>query len=225
MSSVVQESDKRKKLNRELWQACFKDCGKMNDDQSVEWKREGACLLVTQRTRVTSSTNNYKELTISELEAAIKFIRMGAGVLDKLKPIKDSNTGKYMTKAQSKKLHRLAQECAVFYAPCDVVVQCGDLELTGDELRAEMTRAFCKGQLTGYIQKHIYSKWINPKIHEFLKSSGLRYQVRDARNTYYVKWDEITREEADALIIRFQKIINEIQERYTPVKPLNPSLN
>ncbi len=224
MSSVVQESDRRKELNRQLWFAAYKDCGTMNDNQSVVWKREGACLQITQRTRVVP-TSDYRDLTIEELEYAIKFLRAGAGILDKLKLIEDDNKGKWATKKQLGNMHRLAQNCAVHYAPVDVVVQCGDLELTGDDLRKEMKSAFERGKLTGYIQKHIYANWINPKIHEMLKQAGLRYHVKYPKAIYFVKWDEITREEADALIVRFQKMANEIQERYTPVKTVKPSLN
>lgn len=225
MSSVVQQSEKRKTLDKHLWNAAFKDCGAMNDNQSVRWKREGACLAVTQRTRIDNSTSDYKDLTIEELEYALEYLRKGPKILDTLKAIEDDHKGRYATKAQLGKLHYNAQVCGIHYAKCDLEVEVGDLILKGDELRKEMCGAFERGKLTGFMQKYLYSSWINPKVHEFLKEAKLRYETKFPEKPYYVNYQEITREEADALIVRFQKIINEIQERYTPVKPSKHSMN
>ena len=225
LTSFVNEKERRKTLNKHLWNAAYKQCGAMNDDQSVTWKREGACLSVTQRTRVTGATNDYKELTNDELNSAINYLRNGASELDKLQQIADAHKGKYATQKQIGKLHFLAQTCAIYFADVESVkIQCGDLELTGNDLRKEMCAGFSRGKLTGYIAKYLYSSWINPKIHEFLGQAGFRKGSK-VKATYYIKWDEITREEADALIVRFQKITNEIAERYTPAKREQHELN
>lgn len=213
MSSVKQISDERKYLNKTLWMQCAKQVKNYEDDVAIRWKREGACLAVTQRTR-TVATAEYDELTIEELRSAIEFMKVGPGILDQLSLIVDDHKSKYATKYQLKKLHYLAQACGVYHAPVNVVIVVGDFNLTGQELRREMIGTFERGRLQGAISKHIYTKWINPKIHEMLKQSGLRYQISDAKAKYFVKYDEITREEANELIKRFQKNYNELTERY-----------
>lgn len=206
-------SENRPALNQVLFLAARKVCKQPNNKQSVVWVREGACEAVTKRTRV-SATNDYSELTMQELSAAIRYLQHGPGTLDELVLIKGDSKLRYATKAQLAKMHFLAQACGVHYAPTDVVIAVGDFNMTGTELRQELKKTFERGRLQGAMAKHLYTSWINPKIHEFLKDAKLRYSVKMPTATYYVKWDEITREEANELIKRFQKIYNELTERY-----------
>lgn len=207
--------DKRKTLNQILFLASRKACSTPDDRQAVVWVREGACESVTQRTRLACRTSDYKDLTLDELNAAIQYLQRGPGTLDTLLPVDYDKNMEYATNRQLAKLHYLAQACAVFYAPTDITVKVGDgTMITGESLRREIRRSFECGKLRGAIAKHCYSSWINPAIHSFLKDSGLRYKVKKPTATYYVNWSKITREEANELIKRFQKICNELTERY-----------
>ncbi len=223
------ESDKRKNLNYLIFNEARKDAAPIGkkaykSDEDARVTRDGACLLVTERTRV-KRTAEYTELTIDELEAVLKYLRQGAGVLDTLKLIKEDNKGKFATKAQKGKLHLVAMTAALHFAEMDVAISVGGKFVTGEELRIEMKRLFGEGNLKGAASKHLYEKWIHPKIHTFLAEGGLRYHEKYPTKDYYLNWHEITREEADVLIVRFTKIIGEIETRYSPVKPVNPSLN
>lgn len=221
MSSVQQISEERKALNRLLYILSRKHCTEPDNKEAVVWVREGACEAVTNITRIVNQTNDYSELTIAELKAAIRYLNEGATALADLKAIPDANKGKYLTKDQNGKLHFVMLLCAVHYAPVDVQILVGKRTLTGEALRRELQRAFDTGELQGALLKHCYA-WANPKIHAFLQQSGLRYQHKMPTATYYVKWSEITREEANELIKRFQKIADEIVERYTPQRAAEP---
>lgn len=211
--TTEQTADKRKNLNKLLYMNSVGQCHSPNDEQAVRWVREGACAAVTEMTRA-KQTNDYTELTLEELQYAINYLRNGAATLNSLKLMQKENKAKFATRAQLGKLHYLCQLCAINYVDVNVKVEVGDFALAGEFLREEMRKMFAKGTLTGYIAKMCYTSWINPKIHEFLKQSGLRYRTKMPKATYFVKWDELTREEANELIIRFQKIVNELTERY-----------
>lgn len=215
MSSTA-TSKNRTALNQVLYLAARKVCKQPDNKQAVVWVREGACEEVTKRSRV-SATNDYKELTTEEVYAVIRYLQHGPGTLDEITLIRGDSSVQYATASQLKKLHFLAQSCALHYAPCEgvwILDGAGNFEVTGEDLRHEIKSLFHKGKLRGAMSKHLYAKWINPKIHEFLKDAKLRYSVKMPTATYYVKWDEITREEANELIKRFQKIYNELTERY-----------
>lgn len=212
----------RTQLNGSIWKAARNSKTKPDTDDMIRVVREEACRSVTAQTRVKPETD-YKLLTIEELIRVESVLKYGNPALNGLKLVKYDKKTHYATKQQLKKMHFIALQCAVKYVDCNVVIQVGEKYLSGEDLRKVIKKAVEDGNLSGSLQSQCYD-WIVPKVQEFLKEGKFRYQEKPATSKF-VKWTELTKEEANYIIIRFERMSTQITQRYTPPQQPNPSLN
>lgn len=204
----------RAQLNRQLYFECKKHVKPGWGDEDEAWRivRESAVMAVTERTQPIGFSD-YERCTDYEIRLCIAYLQDGELPGKKYpKPVA-------ITPAQKRKLHSIAMECGLYYANWETAKYCntntGEI-YPADVARAHAYEAWRKNKLYGALSKHIYTNWINPHLHKFLKEGG--YRVNNVKATYYFDWHKLTSEEASYLIKRFTRIYSELVERYaTPI--------
>lgn len=205
----------RAQLNAIIWKRCI---GKLSvskyDDDMIREMREMTINQITFISRDGAAIDDYKLCTLQELRWVAQYLAFPGSIVEVKKVVNH-----FATRGQISKMRHLAIQCGLHYADfsCTAFTINGK-EYSGKELREKARWLYDTQKLPGEITSFIYRTWANEKMHIFMKEAGLRYLNSFPKNTYYLRHDELTHQEADAIIKRFQKMYNEIAERYDSAK-------
>jgi len=200
----------RKSLNQQLFLASRKNCMTPDDGEEVRVVRGAAVAAVTEITRSGNPTDNYKDLVQAELNWAVRLLNQGSHILRYIKPMPElvGNT-RFASRKEQLKIHFLLLKIGVRYCPVDGVVIGGQ---SGEQLREELVRRFALGRLDGAYSSHVYKNWAIQIVRRWLTEGG--YKCKAFRGEKFVNWSELTRDEAEHLIVRLVKMDSEVVERY-----------
>lgn len=213
---------KRTDLNRLIYLQARANCAWKNSEEAIRTIRDNAVMTVTQWTRGDKDkTADYKLCTEAELQGVLDYLKYGVRVLEGLAKTEAPKRNRYATDKQKKSLFYNVFACGVYYAATDeryVDENTGEL-LEGEALKQWRIRCFDSGnRLPRAVVQTIYN-WAVPKIWQTLVEGSFRTLPRGCMDYSHprltkITWNEITREEADAIIKCFRAMNNVLESTY-----------
>lgn len=196
--------------------APFRNNGYLQEEFDILWRqrRDYAVQAVTRRTRPVE-ISNYEDCTNSELAAVLKYLKSSLSESELPDKVWPKSTP--ATAAQRAKLHNVAQRCAIEFCDlqgAELIIESTGEVIADEAIRPLLRRIFEDKALSGGLQQMLYVKWINPHLHKYLIEGGFKkYQPK---NPEYFRWSELKSDEAQYLIVRFNRIIDQINVRSSP---------
>ena len=192
------ETSERKALYRQLYNAarmCVHEHWR-NDSDRVKEVRDLAC--------ANMYGELYDDLSERELINVINYLNIQNGTEEESKKARAC-----ASERQLRTLRYYAMACAIHY--CEFPSRLtyfndkSQSMISGEELRKWLRHTFndIDGRLPGFLFRHLYQTWINPKSHTFLDEGGFRKFVKHCEVFYY---QYLTPAEAQYLINRYRAI-------------------
>lgn len=222
MEKYNEKLDELRKLrNRILWSTISKRCPGA-DRETIADVRELRCREVTGFTRAGKPVGDYKSLTVDELQLVIEYVETGTI------PSRAKRTI-YASSRQLAMLHHIAMRVAVHYAVFPATVGADGRVMDSYLLQVNAEQALSGSAIMHSVTQHALYEWIVPKTASMLsewraKNDGAAIPVR--KNGNFIRWAEITQNQCEYLINRYNAIYAELVQRYNqPPFPYAISLN